>query len=190
MSPVALRLALLIAVASAVHAPAQTQTASPFLPTAQVGTGIAPASSGPIEFTGVLTTKQTVLVSLTHTEKKRSQWIAVGASADGLEVLRFDAKTSQVTLRHAGVEHTLTLKQPVISASNAAGATATLSGPAAAIAQIPLPPLITKEEQEREARMLVSDLLELGMQQRKAYEEAQRKAATEAAQKPKPAAKS
>ena len=32
-------------------------------------------------------------------------------------------------------------------------------------------------KQEREARMLVSDLLEIGMQQRKAYEEAARKAA-------------
>ena len=40
----------------------------------------------------------------------------------------------------------------------------------------PVIPLTTREEQEREARMLVSDLMEIGMRQRKAYEEAQRAA--------------
>lgn len=34
-------------------------------------------------------------------------------------------------------------------------------------------------QQETEARMLVSDLLEIGIQQRKAYEEAQKKTETE-----------
>ena len=37
-------------------------------------------------------------------------------------------------------------------------------------------------KQERDARMLVSDLLEIGMAQRKAYEEAQKKAAATPAQ--------
>jgi hypothetical protein len=43
----------------------------------------------------------------------------------------------------------------------------------------PPPPAIpeTQQKQEMEARMLVSDLLEIGMAQRRAYEEAQRKAA-------------
>ncbi len=42
-----------------------------------------------------------------------------------------------------------------------------------------------QQKQETEARMLVSDLLEIGMAQRKAYEEAQRKAAsTDGAQPP------
>lgn len=39
-------------------------------------------------------------------------------------------------------------------------------------------PEATRIRQETEARMLVSDLLEIGMAQRKAYEEAQRKAAS------------
>lgn len=47
----------------------------------------------------------------------------------------------------------------------------------------PVIPLTTREEQEREARMLVSDLMEIGMRQRKAYEEAQRAAKAEAAAK-------
>jgi hypothetical protein len=46
----------------------------------------------------------------------------------------------------------------------------------------------TVAKQEQEARMLVSDLLEIGMAQRKAYEEAQRKAAGgDAAQPAQPA---
>lgn len=40
----------------------------------------------------------------------------------------------------------------------------------------PIVPVTTREDQEREARMLVSDLMEIGMRQRKAYEEAQKKA--------------
>ncbi len=39
----------------------------------------------------------------------------------------------------------------------------------------------TPEQEQREARMLVSDLLEIGVQQRKAYQDAKLKAATAAA---------
>lgn len=46
------------------------------------------------------------------------------------------------------------------------------------------PPPMSQARQEEEARMLVSDLLEIGMAQRKAYEEAQRKAAQEKAGQP------
>ena len=46
------------------------------------------------------------------------------------------------------------------------------------VAQVAQPVPTTTEEKEREARMLVSDLLEIGMIQRKAYEDAQRQAAT------------
>ncbi len=73
---------------------------------------------------------------------------------------------------------------------------APLPGPAvetpAAGAPIPVPqpaaeqkPL-TVARQEEEARMLVSDLLEIGMAQRKAYEEAQKKASAGATEQPAP----
>jgi len=48
-------------------------------------------------------------------------------------------------------------------------------------------PEATRIRQETEARMLVSDLLEIGMAQRKAYEEAQRKAASGETPSPAPA---
>lgn len=61
--------------------------------------------------------------------------------------------------------------------------------PVAAKPEAPAKPT-TVARQEEEARMLVSDLLEIGMAQRKAYEEAQKKAAaaqTEQASQPAPA---
>jgi hypothetical protein len=54
----------------------------------------------------------------------------------------------------------------------------TVAPPPVAPAKPPGPPIPEAQlKQETEARMLVSDLLEIGMAQRKAYEEAQRKAA-------------
>lgn len=58
----------------------------------------------------------------------------------------------------------------------AAGTDASGATPAAP-PPTPGPPPTVLQKQETEARMLVSDLLEIGMAQRKAYEEAQRKAA-------------
>ena len=56
-----------------------------------------------------------------------------------------------------------------------AAATASSNSPAA---PAPGSPAEIQARQETEARMLVSDLLEIGMAQRRAYEEAQRKAAS------------
>lgn len=60
----------------------------------------------------------------------------------------------------------------------AAGQPALTIAPAPAGPAAPATAEATRIKQETEARMLVSDLLEIGMAQRKAYEEAQRKAAT------------
>lgn len=63
--------------------------------------------------------------------------------------------------------------------SQAPAATPALSGnaPAQPVTTAPAPvPADPVQRQEQEARMLVSDLLEIGMAQRKAYEEAQRRA--------------
>lgn len=68
---------------------------------------------------------------------------------------------------------------PPASPADSAGAPSPATPPgeaAPAKAEAPAKPL-TVARQEEEARMLVSDLLEIGMAQRKAYEEAQKKAA-------------
>ena len=63
---------------------------------------------------------------------------------------------------------------PGAADATAASGPTTLTDPAKPAAPVVAP---TIARQEEEARMLVSDLLEIGMAQRKAYEEAQKKAA-------------
>ena len=101
----------------------------------------------------------------------------------------FNKLNRQITV--GGQEKLHTLRSPAISGG---GANPTLvstgfstpapstAGPTPGPTQgTPQPPPApgSVAQQETEARMLVSDLLEIGMQQRKAYEEAQKKAAAE-----------
>ncbi len=164
--------AFLAAACALGEAPARKQ--SPFLPPESAA---APATAAPssYEFTGVIVAGNNVMVNIADVTAKRSVWVGIGKSEDGINALSYDAKAESVVVRIADQNRTLLLKKPAVAA---------ISGPAVATVAIaptvPLPPPSTPAEAEREARMLVSDLLEIGIQQRKAYEEAQRKA-TEAA---------
>lgn len=75
---------------------------------------------------------------------------------------------------------TMPAAEPLVLVPNPPATTA--AAPVAAPAPAPRPegPVTPEiqQKQETEARMLVSDLLEIGMAQRRAYEEAQRKAAS------------
>lgn len=161
-------------------AAAQILKESPFLPPAGAPTA-APVQET-LQLSGVIASGQSVLVNITDTATKLSLWIPVGNTVDGVEVLSFDAPTDTVTLRAKGEVKKLKLRTPTIINAPVApvAAPAALGG-----ASVEPAPLLTQAEQEREARMLVSDLLEIGLQQRKAYEEAQRKAAAEARNKSK-----
>jgi len=151
---------------------------SPFLPAPGQTTAAPVAAPGTHEFTGVIITGKTVLINLTDTQARRSFWIQVGKSEDGVEALDYDRKTDAATVRLRGETRRLVLKQPAVVASSGTTVATVQVAPS-----VPLPPPSTPAEAEREARMLVSDLLEIGMQQRKAYEEAQRKASAEAARR-------
>jgi hypothetical protein len=63
------------------------------------------------------------------------------------------------------------------AASNPGSAPTNPTDSPAPVNAAPSSPAEVQQKQETEARMLVSDLLEIGMAQRRAYEEAQRKAA-------------
>lgn len=79
--------------------------------------------------------------------------------------------------------------QEVAVPAASGGGTNVAGGSAAPAAPIqPATPETTQAKQETEARMLVSDLLEIGMAQRRAYEEAQRKAASGTPQTASPVA--
>ena len=163
---------------------------SPFLPAGAAAA--TPGASATLQLAGISVIEPktyVLLVDTPSTGKSRSRWLAVGTKADDLEVLSCDVDKNEAVVRVGSDLRTLALRKP--AASNAG------TVPAAYAAQSPpLPlvspaggampqvaPLVTREEKEREARMLVSDLLEIGMRQRKAYEEAQRQAAADAAKK-------
>ena len=114
------------------------------------------------------------LVGITERTSRKSHWIPVGKTVDGIEVISCDADAEKATVRIGGELKTLAMK--VSMPSGPAPAPALVQTPARGnpvVAQRLTP---KQAEEEREARMLVSDLLEIGIQQRKAYEEAQRKA--------------
>jgi hypothetical protein len=94
------------------------------------------------------------------------------------------AVTTQAAMSFATPDTTFVQKMPPpapevtatpAAAAPAADANATTAAPATTPVQPAVP--LTIARQEEEARMLVSDLLEIGMAQRKAYEEKQKKAA-------------
>jgi hypothetical protein len=151
-------------------------------------------------------------VSLYDVEKQRSRWIAVGETAAGIEVVSCDVKNDRALVRVGGQSKVLALRKsataPAVAGGNgmtvqadasAASIAASLTPPSAVAYAGPLPntpsavpppstaPLAEQVYQEREARMLVSDLLEIGVEQRKAYE-AKKAAAEEAAKKDLPPA--
>ncbi|MSU22402.1 MAG: hypothetical protein EXS32_01110 [Opitutus sp.] len=195
-----------LALALAGRAGAQTPLAkdSPFLPGASQA--VAVAANENFELTAVTTVGKKTYVNLLDSQAKKSRWIAVGETVDGLAVLTYDAKREQAVTRIGGVEKLLTLRQPkgvvystvpnVNAAMNFAIPTPPVSPPDTATTPAvdpakPATPVVapTIARQEEEARMLVSDLLEIGMAQRKAYEEAQKKAAEPGGQTPRPADK-
>jgi hypothetical protein len=205
-------LAAIAAVGVCFGAEAQPQATlpknSPFMPPAGSGQAAAAATGENIEFAGVSAVgKRTDLVFYDKAAKK-SRWIGIGETKDGIELLRYDSRREQAVIRHNGVEKILNLRKGSAVSGGAPTSpgmpgTAPLPSPAMVappanplVFSTPTPPATTpdkntpagakppppplpegQQKQEMEARMLVSDLLEIGMAQRRAYEEAQRKAA-------------
>ena len=165
------------------------KTESPFLPPA--GTP-APAAKEPsaYSFAGMTVLNGETLLSITRESDKRSTWIPVGKTVGDITAVSYDPKKDEAVIRADGRELTLPIRKSVVVAAPAHRPpviASTLPAPSAAPAPAPepepvkMPPLNQQEEKEMEARMLVSDLLEIGQQQRRAYEAAQREAAAKAA---------
>jgi len=187
-------------------------TDSPFLPDRSPGApGTAP--EGEIQLSGLTSIGGKPMVCLTDVTKKKSRWLAVGAKDEAYEVLSADFNTNEAIVKVNGDRRVLPLRkaatgklamQPPRPPQGGPGQPpGQVTGPVQAVIaptqaqQVPLSnevgpaggklppvaPAASKEEQEREARMLVSDLMEIGMRQRKAYEEARKKAEADNAAK-------
>jgi hypothetical protein len=173
---------------------------SPFLP---AGTTSTTTPGETLEFAGISVVGNRTDLIFHDKATKKTSWVRLGATANGISALKYDAKLEQAVVRVNGVEKVLTLRKgsgplnapmptapaltaaPPVPPANPAvqilpapaptGATPAAAGLAPAT---PATPDATAK-QETEARMLVSDLLEIGMAQRKAYEEAQQRKAAE-----------
>jgi hypothetical protein len=157
-------------------------SASPFLPPTDSAEPAAPDSSSGYEFVGVTATAAQTLVSIRRLSDQRSVWIPVGRTLAEITVVSYDSTKDEVVLRTANAPLTLRLRDHGASAATASAPNAPRLLPAPAAASptpapvaVPGKPLSVQEEKELEARMLVTDLLEIGQQQRKAYEEARRR---------------
>jgi hypothetical protein len=122
---------------------------------------------------------------------KHSRWIPVGGITDGIHVISFDAAHDVAVVNVGGTIKELAMRKATIaplggSSIAVAAPPASLPAPPAVVADAPAaaPSAQNLAQEQREARMLVSDLLEIGVQQRKAYQEAKRKAAAESTAQP------
>lgn len=129
-----------------------------------------------LEFAGVSMVGSKTMINLFDKQEKRSFWMEVGATSSGLTVVSYDSAHDQVLVRQGTAEKLL----PLRAGSAVINGGAAILAPSPGAVAVPAPTstqTLSQARQEEEARMLVSDLLEIGMVQRKAYEEAQRRAA-------------
>lgn len=183
---------------------------SPFLPPAGAAAAAANSPAENLEFAGWNSVGGKTYISIYDKQAKKSRWILVGGTEGGLSVLAYDPRREQVVIKSGDIQKTLTLRKsngagtgpaPVALLPAASGFAAPASPvvnnfqpppppSSAALEPTAKPPADPKPQtvarQEEEARMLVSDLLEIGMAQRKAYEEAQKKASEQPAPPPPP----
>jgi hypothetical protein len=154
--------------------------------------GSAAPGSAPVEayeLSGSSVEGTDVEVCIYDRQAKHSEWIRVGGTSGAIHVVSFDAVGDRAVVTVAGVKKNLSLRSDSVAASPevpasapvlAAGEASAAQGPAGASPQNAAKLL----HDQTEARMLVSDLLEIGVQQRKAYQEAKQKAASEAPAQP------
>lgn len=192
---------------AAVTSFAQTPAISnPF--SAPAASTVAATTSEGIEFAGMTEIGKDVHFVFVDKAAKKTRWVKEGDTVEGISIIRYDSRVEQVTIRYNGTEKTLSMRKAasmprtpghVVAPLQPAAGFATppplplpmpATPPTAPIADnsvqagapvaLPAPatPQTPQAKAETEARMLVSDLLEIGMAQRKAYEEAQRKAAS------------
>ncbi len=147
---------------------------SPFLPAGAADTPQAAQDSG-AELVGVISTSKQTMVGISEKATHRSLWVPVGQTIDGIEVITCDPSLNRAVVKIGGQVRTLVMHETPTTTTPASQVKYTpisTNGVPAVSAQ-PVAPT-ENEQKETEARMLVSDLMEIGMQQRKAYEDAQR----------------
>ncbi len=166
-------LALLLAGLTVAAQGGELPSSSPFLPPTGRAAGAQAVST--YQLGGMMRQGADLMVSITRMSDRHSFWIPVGGTVNEVTVLSCNADREEVTIRAGGEQLTLTLRRAIVQEGGNSVPLPVSEGSAVATAPLP-PPVGPPEVQEREARMLVTDLLDIGQQHRKAYEEAKRKA--------------
>jgi hypothetical protein len=186
-----LRLPSLAAAAALAGASSFGQTAlvssSPFAPAGGAAGTKAAAPAEDYELSGSSVQGSQVTICVFERQKKHSEWIAVGGDSGGIHVVSYDPAQDTAVVTISGARKQLSMHKSAVVSSNPAaggrapgGQVAPAAAPVAPIASAgPEAPanLTAAGRDQREARMLVSDLLEIGVQQRKAFQDARQKAA-------------
>lgn len=159
---------------------------SPFLPPPGAAANGAQPASDPYELTGVSTTSRGTQICIFDKQAKRSHWIGVGNAYGDIQAVSYDSASDHAVIEVRGSRMSLGMRKAMVSYQPVfTQAPVATAYQAPVVQRIAGPPLPQKSAdtlaKEREARMLVSDLMDIGMQQRKAYEEAQKRQAQQAA---------
>jgi hypothetical protein len=180
-------------------AAADLPVASPFTPAATTPAVPAPVPSlARWELIGILGTREAPAVRLMDRSLNAGAWVKVGETFGDVRLVAADLDAGTATVQFGDARLKLSIRASAVAAGTAtavsggSGAAPTAESPGGNAGMVP--PAAAAEYaaadargkqaiEEREARMLVSDLLEISMIQRKAYEEKQIEAAkaTEAA---------
>lgn len=205
-----LLLVAIVLAGSCLSAFGQTKLAvdSPFAPAAGGPGGAAGSPPAAYELAGASSVGSSSMICIYDTQAKHSEWIAVGDTSGPIHVVSLDSLNDRAVVVIAGERKQLSLRKATVTAAAAPGRAAIARGvtegariqaapapaPAAAPTPAPIassddapaqtaPPEMNKTARDQqEARMLVSDLLEIGAQQRKAYQDAKQKATQTPAQ--------
>jgi hypothetical protein len=164
--------------------------ASPFLPDAKPAPQAAPAMDAELQalqLSGISAIGDEVQFNLVDPRTKKSYWLALGATEGGITVVSYEADADAVVVRKGAQTRRLELRQSRIVASAPTSPAVPAPTPAAPLdttnvvgvdeIKNPTSPQEIKQA-EFEARMLVSDLLEISMRER-----ARQKALREAKQR-------
>ena len=154
---------------------------SPFAP-AGASAAQAGGTQESFELAGSSVQGSNVTVCIFERQKKHSVWIPVGGDVDGVHVISYDVGHDTAVVTISGSRKELSMRKAVIASASPAGPgrapqMAAMPADMAPIAAAPAQPGTPVVQDQKEARMLVSDLLEIGVQQRKAYQDAKIKAA-------------
>lgn len=161
---------------------AQSNDPNPFEPPAATpgpGPAVGDADLDALQFSGVSTIGDETSFNFSDPRTRKSFWVSLkGSSEGGFSVVSYDAAAEQVVVRHGSRTRPISLRKSVLVAAPVVIARPAAAPPITTAANAPRPsgggvdeiknPKTPEEikQAEYEARMLVSDLLDISMQER------------------------